>query len=518
MVSPVFNTFVDGIASFLESSEGKIVKISSSFEKKFGYQEEDLINTNVIDFIKNDSFHLDKNIIEEQEINFFKTNIKTKWGVSKESIVVKASIDFGKDIFIFKDNYNSEDLEHLQGSYIDKLTGLQYKYAFNKELNSQENFYIVFFEVNNFNNISSYHGEDFADNLILDISNNLKNSFDINSIFKIDSCTFAIIKSKKDCNELEVFIDEIESKINSFNYKDSDKYIITKLNYTFGFAEGNGFKIFKRASLALNYCKENNLRKYVFNKDFHIKLKNTYMEENKSLRRLQMALVNEKIVPFYQPIFCNKTYKISKYECLARLIDEDGEYLTPAAFIDVAKKFNLNNEITKSIILKSFEYFKDKKEVDFSINLTCQTLNDIDMYSFINDEVSKFPNPDRIIFEVIESEAMPLELFEKNRLIQDLRLKGCKFALDDFGSGYSNLSMLTYFNYDYLKIDGSLVSNIHQKAAYKTIKTIVELAHNHNVKVVAEWVKSEDIQSFVRELNIDYSQGYLFGKPEDRVI
>ena len=110
MVSPVFNTFVDGIASFLESSEGKIVKISSSFEKKFGYKEEDLINTNVIDFIKNDSFHLDKNIIEEQEINFFKTNIKTKWGVSKESIVVKASIDFGKDIFIFKDNYNSEDL------------------------------------------------------------------------------------------------------------------------------------------------------------------------------------------------------------------------------------------------------------------------------------------------------------------------------------------------------------------------------------------------------------------------
>lgn len=192
--------------------------------------------------------------------------------------------------------------------------------------------------------------------------------------------------------------------------------------------------------------------------------------------------------------------------------------MTPAAFIDVAKKFNLNNEITKSIILKSFEYFKDKKEVDFSINLTCQTLNDIDMYSFINDEVSKFPNPDRIIFEVIESEAMPLELFEKNRLIQDLRLKGCKFALDDFGSGYSNLSMLTYFNYDYLKIDGSLVGNIHQKAAYKTIKTIVELAHNHNVKVVAEWVKSEDIQSFVRELNIDYSQGYLFGKPEDRVI
>ncbi|WP_152632615.1 EAL domain-containing protein [Aliarcobacter butzleri] len=516
MVSRVFNKDSSIIASFIETCEGKISKISPTFEKKFGYQEAELLNKDVSEFLdKNLNFN--KTPLDELDINLFKTEIKTKWGISKESIVVKAAIDYDRNIFIFKDSYRNEDLEHLQSSYIDKATGLQYLYSFNKELNAKESFYIVLFEMKDFTSISSYYGEDFANNLIMDLSNNLKNTFDINDIFKINLSSFAIIRNNRKCSSFDCFIDEIIDKVSQFNYQENDKCPINKFSYTFGFAEGNGLKIFKRAFLALNYCKENNLNKYVFNKDFHIKLKNTYMEDNKALRKLQIALERDKIVPFYQPIFCNNTNKITKYECLARLQDEDGSYLTPASFIDVARKFDLNSEITKGIIRKSFKYFENK-DVDFSINLTHQTLNDIEMYLFIIEAVSNFPNPNRIIFEVIESEAMPLELFEKNNLIQELRKKGCKFALDDFGSGYSNLSMLTYFNYHYLKIDGSLIVNIHQKASYQTIKTIVELAHNHDVKVVAEWVKSDEIQELVKKLNIDYSQGFLFGKPEVQII
>lgn len=516
MVSPILNNNSSEVANYLKTYDKKIKKISEQFQNIFGYKEDELENMHINEFLKITKSHIEK--LEYASTYFFKSNIPTKWGVSKEAIIIKVSIDYNEELFIFKEYLTENDFLHLQNSYVDKITGVQCKHSFNKSTNKDIDFFAVYIDIKNFLHISSFYGDDFAENLISDISKKLKKYFDLGSLYKIESDVFCIIKKKTEYYNFKEFEEEIDLRLKDIFECSTTNALPVKLDYVLGFAEGIGKNIFKRASVALIHAKENFLRKYIYDKETYSKKKNTFMEEVKVLSKIQAALDEDRIVPFYQPIYCNKENKVTKYECLARLREPNSsEYLSPAIFIDVAKKHNLNNEITKSIIAKSFDYFRDKK-VDFSINLSFQALKDIEMYSFILTAVDSFPEPQRIIFEVIESEAMPLELFETNTLICELRKRKCSFALDDFGSGYSNLSMLTYFNYNYLKIDGSLISNIEQKASFETIKTIVKLAHNHNVKVVAEWVKSENTQQIVKELNIDYSQGFRFGKPEVEII
>lgn len=517
MVSPIYkDAFNENVACFIEVHNNIVMKISSAFCKEYGYDEKDLLNQDIFVFFKDtlETIEDDGQIFSR---DFFKATFKTKYGIKKTSLVMNISVDIQKNIIVFKN-----DIELLQFYFnepkTDKLTGFNLKHTFNKEKKKNNKYCAVYFEIINLFQISGYFGEDFADTLIVSICNKLKKDFNSKFLYKIDNGTFCILKNQKYGN-IKDFKNDIIEKLSQFDYEYSrnGKKSILKVDFTLAFAEGNGNDIFYNCSTALSYCKDNNLKSYIYDEIEHFKMKDLFFEEKEMLIKLKEAIKNNRIISFYQPIFCNNTNRITKYECLARLKEENGDILPPSFFLDIARKYNLNNEIAKCIIRESFNYFKNI-DVDFSINLTYQTIKDLDMFYFILDAVDSFPRPCNIIFEVIESEAMPLELFEKDALVKELRARGCKFALDDFGTGYSNLSMLTYFNYNYLKIDGSLIVNIQNKASYKTIKTIVELAHNHDVKVVAEWVKDENIQNIVKELKIDYSQGFFFGKPEAKII
>lgn len=501
----------------IETIDYKITKISSKFSNYFGYKQEELVGTCIFSFLKTSKKEIEK--IKNSPTLIKKFEIQTKWGVGKEILLIKITIDEEKSFFVFKEDFR-EDLLTVNGFdlYIDKLTGLQNKYAFNKELNSEINFFATFIELKNYSNVLTFYGEDFSNGVLRDLSIKIKESYDITDIFRVSEDVFCIIKKTETYPNLESFEKEIEFKIKEIFAYFLEKECPITLDYVLGFAEGKGRDVFNNSRMALQYAKELGIKKYTYNKNFFRKVQESYIKEADIYLKIKAAIQENRVIPFYQPIHDNRSKSIKKYECLARIREPNGDFMLPSVFIDIAKKQNLNNDITKSIINHAFEYFKEHEDISFSINLHFQALIDCEMFYFILNKVEEFPYKHNIIFEVIESEAMPLELFESNNLIQILRSKGCKFALDDFGSGYSNLSMLSYFNYDYLKIDGSLIINIHKPESYKTIKTITELAQHHNVEVVAEWVKDEEIQTMVDELKIDYSQGYHFGKPEQNIL
>lgn len=134
---------------------------------------------------------------------------------------------------------------------------------------------------------------------------------------------------------------------------------------------------------------------------------------------------------------------------------------------------------------------------------------------FILNTIKRTNTAKQITFEIVESEG--IEDFEEiKNFIKKIKSLGCKIAIDDFGTGYSNFEYIIKLNVDFIKIDGSLIKNIHlDNNLYLTVKTIVGFAKALNIKTVAEFVHNEDVLKCVKELEIDYSQGFFIDEPKE---
>ena len=233
--------------------------------------------------------------------------------------------------------------------------------------------------------------------------------------------------------------------------------------------------------------------------------------------KLKKALENDRITPYYQPIFNLKTNKIEKYEALVRLKDENGDIISPFYFLDIAKKSKQYIRLTRRIIKKSFEYFKDK-DFESSINLTIEDIKNKNLSSFILEKLQELNIASKVVFELVESEG--IDNFEEvNEFIDKVKELGCKIAIDDFGSGYSNFEYLIKLNADYIKIDGSLIKDILvNKNNQEIVITIIDFAKRQGFKTIAEFVSSKEIFEKVMELGIDYAQGYYISEPKANIM
>jgi len=215
---------------------------------------------------------------------------------------------------------------------------------------------------------------------------------------------------------------------------------------------------------------------------------------------------------YYQPIFDNSANRIYKYECLVR-IKNDKEIIPPNAFLPTAKKAKLYPEITRIVLRKAIKKFADLK-YNFSINLSIEDIHDHETAQHIfyilreNPLVAK-----KITFEILEEEGID-NFNEIYTFICKLKSAGSTVAIDDFGSGFSNFEYLIKLNVDYLKIDGTLIKNMDKdEDIYFIVQNVVKIAKKLNMKTVAEFVHSEEIQKLVKSAGIDYSQGYHIDPP-----
>ncbi|MBS4069617.1 MAG: EAL domain-containing protein, partial [Sulfurimonas sp.] len=182
--------------------------------------------------------------------------------------------------------------------------------------------------------------------------------------------------------------------------------------------------------------------------------------------------------------------------------------------LEVAKQTRQYFDITRAVIRQSFEMFKDK-DVEFSINLSIKDILEIQMSEYILNMLERYNIGSRVVFEIVESES--IENFEGViHFINQVKKHNCKIAIDDFGTGYSNFEYLIKLKADFLKIDGSLIKNLDKdKNALVVVSTIVEFSKKLGMKTIAEFVENEEIFKIVKDLGIDYSQGYYFSAPKD---
>ncbi len=241
----------------------------------------------------------------------------------------------------------------------------------------------------------------------------------------------------------------------------------------------------------------------------------TQAQENmKTVTMIKKAIESSKIVSYFQPIVDNVTQKVVKYESLVRLIDENETVLSPYHFLEISKKSNYYSRITNIVLEHSFCILKNC-DVDISINLSAidieQKATRQKIYNLLenNKEDAK-----RVVFELLEDENIK-EFDVIKTFISKVKEYGVKIAIDDFGAGYSNYERLLDYQPDILKIDGCLIRNIETSSYSRSaVKSIVTFAQEQNIKTVAEFIENEEIFTIVKELGVDFSQGYHFGKPE----
>jgi len=207
------------------------------------------------------------------------------------------------------------------------------------------------------------------------------------------------------------------------------------------------------------------------------------------------------------------------YEILTRMIDENGELAQPSKFIPIAESYNLADKIDMIIITKTLNWLKNHPEHVLklnmcSINLSGQSLGDPQFIEDLVELLTRTSLPlEKLCFEITETAAIG-NFSKAAKLINSLKMLGCKLALDDFGTGLSSFGYLKRLNVDYLKIDGVFVKDMATDAQdFGIVKTIHELSHLFGKKTIAEYVENEDIIEKLKEIGVDYAQGYHLGKP-----
>ena len=208
------------------------------------------------------------------------------------------------------------------------------------------------------------------------------------------------------------------------------------------------------------------------------------------------------------------------YEVLVRMIGDDGNIIGPGCFLPAAERYNLSTLIDKWVVDNTLNWLEKNlsqlgKVDHFAINLSGQSLGDENFLTSLQQRLqsSKLP-AEMLCFEITETAAIA-NLSTANQFIATLREHGCRFSLDDFGSGLSSFAYLKNLPVDYLKIDGMFVKDILDDPIDKAmVKSINEIGQIMQMKTIAEFVENTEIRDQLREIGVDFVQGYGVGKPQ----
>ncbi|MCT7650138.1 EAL domain-containing protein [Aliarcobacter butzleri] len=392
---------------------------------------------------------------------------------------------------------------------LDFLTNIGNRYKLIEDVSKSVNPCISILDIVSFSDVNDFFGYKTGDNVLKIVARKIEELLIDKENYKVyrdHSDTFCIVAENEDRDKFIKNIDEISKTIAKVPIVIKSRELYVQLSYVFSFESKEN--LLETANIIKRYSQAN---KNIIVYDKALELEKDYEKNIFWTLKIKKALDEDKIVPYFQPIYNLKTNKIEKYEALVRLIDGNN-VISPYYFLDISKKSKQYLQLTKTMIQKTFDYFRDK-DFEFSINLTFEDIKSEYISSFIIELLKEYKIGHRVVFEIVESEE--IDNFRKiNEFFVTIREYGCKIAIDDFGSGYSNFEYLAKLNVDYIKIDGSLIKDILiNKSSQNIVSMLVNFAKGQKVKTIAEFVSNKDILNKVRELGIDYVQGYYIKEP-----
>ncbi|MBS4067167.1 MAG: EAL domain-containing protein [Sulfurimonas sp.] len=399
----------------------------------------------------------------------------------------------------------------------DALTSLyNHKYFMECISGSDDVRYAILVNINDFKLINDYYSFAHGNHLLYQIANILEIEA-LNygcDVFRISSDEFILLKKEPPIN-----CDVLKEGAKSIcKLLEKRRFSVIGINdisitITLGIAKSQ-HRLLECLHQSLQYAKKHGL-KYAFYKDVP---DSTSSVKNiiEVKKMLQNSIENCLITPVYQPILMKN--KNIKYEVLMRIknINDANRLIEPGLFLDIAKKHSYYNEISQMVIFQAIDIMLQNDEV-FSLNFSYADMNNTDLMNKLEDVIFVNGLGNRLIFEIVETEQLD-NMDIVNSFIERFRVHGVKIAIDDFGSGYSNFAYIFTLQPDFIKIDGSLISQIlDNEKIHVLVETIIEFAHKLNVEVIAEHVSSKELHDALLKLNIDAMQGYFIGHPNENI-
>lgn len=235
-------------------------------------------------------------------------------------------------------------------------------------------------------------------------------------------------------------------------------------------------------------------------------------DDIRMLHIIREALQHKRVMPYFQEIHNNKGDEKRMYESLMRIFDEDGKIYFPDQFLPVSKEYDLYESLSELMVETVMDMFRDK-DIRVTINLNVQDIYDRKMLRMIFQNMQTVAHPENFVFEIVESEEIMDYAYIKE-FADRIHEYGGKVAIDDFGSGFSNLLHVLQIEADYIKIDGAIIRTITDDPhCLEFIRFINGWCTGKNQEVIAEYVENEKIQNIMTDIGVGHSQGYFFSKP-----
>lgn len=418
----------------------------------------------------------------------------------------------------------------------DELTSLLNRQNFERRLRLvlkrnnrlHQNGGLLFIDVDLFSLINELEGYDVGDRLLVEIVATISRLTNQGDLFaRIGSDEFCLFLDDRSATEVMKFAEKIRKDVYESRFFIGEACYSASISI--GISAQNTRKavyhpgeMISRARQACRIAKENGRNMIREFNENHVRMQ----ERNRDVYwvpLIRKALVEGKLFLVFQPIVDLTSGDISHYEALIRMRGLDNEIISPTDFIPVAERIGLIHRIDLWVIEQAIDFLAalppSMAEVSLAINLSSVAFQDSSLLPTIKEKLDlSWIDAQRITFEITETVAID-KVEQTRELITKIRALGCKFALDDFGAGFCSFNYLKSFPVDFIKIDGQFIRNlVNDDTDQILVKSMVEIAKKLGKKTIAEYVETPDAIAKLREIGIDYGQGFLFGKPQMKVL
>lgn len=433
-------------------------------------------------------------------------------------------------VLIFRDITEMHALSHelrLHASH-DSLTGLLNRREFENQLSvaihdareNASNHALCFLDLDMFKIVNDTCGHVAGDELLRQVSTILASSIRRSDVVaRLGGDEFGLLMHECSLNVAREVCENIRMKIknNRFVWEDS----AFEIGVSIGIVPvtemaGNTHEVLREVDSAVYEAKDRGRNRICVRDKDNLNL-DRRQGEISWVQTINHALENDRLRLYYQEIRSLQLpgNPASHAELLLRMLDEEGNVISPMSFLPAAERFHLMPVVDRWVIHKAFKEMEKIRNTEknisikrFNINLSGQSLSDPELLDYIRAELALCGiNANDVCFEITETAAIS-NLSSASGLIDELRKIGFRFALDDFGSGLSSFGYLKNLKVDYLKIDGSFIRDIASDTAdHAMVRSINQVAHVMGIQTVAEYIESQDISIMATGIGIDYGQG-----------
>ncbi len=520
-------------------ASGRFTYLNAAAFTIFGLAPKDLIGRCFFDFEAGTSHTSNRRFLatlkKSNEVKHYVTRLVTARGEDRW-IGINARVVNDDNGAMFGIRGTARDIteEHLQTLRIehlalhDALTELPNRHSLQRRietaLQSGGVGALLFLDIDHFKYVNDNLGHRMGDQLIVGVGSVLRDAMRAvnGELFRLGGDEFAIhlpgALRKEAIDDAEHALEAVRR----YRFQAGDNKVISNLAASAGIAlypfhGADVLALMSNVDIAMYQAKDLGRNRHILFDQASDSLRSTHRRIHWA-KKLRDALDEDRLVLFQQPVVRLKNSKPVHHEILVRIRDENGGHILPGNFIEIAESLGLIQEIDMRVVEKLLAYLRSSGQADkklrYFVNLSRVSISDQHwIRRFLAMLRGSGVNPNQLVFEITETAAMS-EIDVTLTFIRSLKEMGCRFALDDFGAGFSSFYYLKRFDVDYLKIDGSFIRDLATDEGSRIfVRALNDVAHGLDKQVIAEWVETPEALNLLLGMGTQFGQGFLFQRP-----